>query len=84
MMRYPPVAIEVALHYYSTPTDIDDGAFSPAHKQWIDGFVRLGLLMDTGLNSPQYKSTRGLDLYVDKLCGVQPPALDWTFKEVAK
>lgn len=72
-----PLQIEILLHYHCCPGDYRDGDFAaPAVREAIDGFRDAGLLKDSG-QGRIYEPTDGVRAYVDALCAVPLPVLQW-------
>ena len=79
-----PLEIGIALHYWTTPTEYDDGEgehfWSPAVQDILSRFVSSGYLIH--LDKPNeyggtYKATDALHIYVDAICAVPFPVQTW-------
>jgi hypothetical protein len=80
-----PLEIQIALHYYVSPTDFREGDFSaPAVRSAIDRFQACDLLRvrKAGENGDAcYVATPRLNAYVEKLKSIELPIQRWVYPD---
>lgn len=78
-MNRPPIFIELALWYYTTPLEhpMVGSHGAPAYNETVAELVKLGLLICQQSTEGCYKATSGLTVYVEALGNVPIPELRW-------
>lgn len=80
-MKTSPLAIEIALYYWTHPGDYRAGDFSAsAVQQTIDDFVEAGLLTTERSDhhwDARFYTTDGMEAYIEALRSVPLPIQIW-------
>jgi hypothetical protein len=80
-----PLMLKVALHYHCTQvTDygVEDGShFKPAVETTLTILHKHGLLVKTGGDSPKYRRTEALAVWIDAMRKVPLPVRKWVIPE---
>ena len=80
-----PLEMQIALHYYTSPTDFRDGDFSaPAVRSSIDHFQACDLIRVRKAGEPgnaHYVATPRLNTYVEKLKSIELPIQRWVYPD---
>lgn len=83
-----PLMLKIALHYHCTQvTDYgaEDGShFKPAVEAALTMLHDRGLLVKTGSDSPKYRRTEALTVWVDAMRKVPLPVRKWVIPEAGE
>lgn len=90
MMDYrncPPLALSIAIHYWTTPGDYDGGNtdhfHSPATSEWIMALIDKGLLVRSNKAGQLYEgNNEALEVYINALCSVPFPTQKWVIPRI--
>lgn len=79
-MEMTPLKISILIHYYCSPTDIDN-VDSPAVQEAINEFIKLSLMFHsaTHLTNQKYEANReAVKVYIEALEAVPLPVRGWS------